>query len=343
MGQSVEELRRESERSRAALAASVDQLKDHLSKTAEGVRDRVAPEHVKAEVSDYISDTAQGWLNSLKQRAKDNPLQAVAAGTVFAVPMLRLVRGFPLPLLMISAGLALTSKSVRDRASEAASPAMDKAGQVVNQAAERAQALVSIVRDNVPSIQSQAGDWAHDPQSRTSNFANDVSAGISKTTSALNEKITDGLDRTMEGIDRVRSAANDKINTARSAAATAPDQTRRVIGDNAALIGGFGLAIGAIIAAALPRTQTEAKILGEATEEAKQKANEAVQAGFATLKDKALSAADAAAKSVAESGLGDHASRMTQDLAGSLKEAATDAASAAFDPSRTRVSESEKP
>lgn len=343
MSQSVEELRRESERSRAALATSVDQLRDHLSKTAENVRDRVAPEHVKAEVSDYISDTAHGWLSSLKKRAMDNPLQAVAAGTALAVPMLRLSRGFPLPLLMIGAGLAWTSKTVRDRATEAAGPAMDKAGQVVNQAAERAQALVGTVGDNVSSIQNQAANLANDGQSQANNLANDMRAGISKVTGALNEKIADGVDRAKESIDHVRSAADDKVNAARSAAAAAPEQTRQLIGDNAALIGGLGIAIGAIIASALPRTQTEAKILGEATEEVKQKANDAVQAGFATLKDKALSAADAAVKSVAESGLGDHASRMTQDLADSLKEAATDAASAAFDPSRTRASESEQP
>lgn len=331
MGQSVEELRRESERSRAALAASVDQLKDHLSKTAEGVRDRVTPEHVKAEVSDYISDTAQGWLNSLKQRAMDNPLQAVAAGTVLAVPMLRLARGFPLPLLMIGAGLALTSKAVRERASEAARPTIDKASQMVNQAAEGTQALVRTVRDNASSIESRA-----------SNLAKDLSAGISETTSALNDKMTDGVDRAKEGIDRVRSAANDKINAARSAAAAAPEHTRQTIGNNAVLIGGLGIAIGAMLAGALPQTKTEATILGDANEEVKQKANEAVQAGFATLKDKALSAADAATKSVAGSGLGDLASRMTQDLAGSVKEAAVDVASAAFDPS-PRAPESEQP
>jgi hypothetical protein len=342
MGQSVEELRRESERSRAALAASVDQLRDHLSKTAERVRDRVAPEHVKAEASDYISDTAQGWLNSLKQRAMDNPLQAVAAGTALAVPMLRLARGFPLPLLMISAGLALTSKTVRVRASEAAMPAMNKAGQMVNQATEGAQALVGVVRDDTASIQSHASDLASDAQSRTSDLAKDVSAAVSKTTSALNEKITDRVDRAKEGIDRVRSAANDKVSAARSAAAAAPEHTRQLVGDNAVLIGGLGIAIGAILAGALPKTKTEAKILGDANEEVKQKANEAVEAGFATLKDKALSAADAAVKSVAESGLGDHASRLTQDLAGSLKEAATDAASAAFDPS-SRAPESQQP
>ena len=47
-----------------------------------------------------------------------------------------------------------------------------------------------------------------------------------------------------------------------------------------------------------------------------------------------MSAADAAAKSVAEADLGGHASRMTQNMADTLKEAADDVVAAAFNPSR---------
>jgi hypothetical protein len=46
-----------------------------------------------------------------------------------------------------------------------------------------------------------------------------------------------------------------------------------------------------------------------------------------------MSAADAAAKSVAEADLGGHAGRMTQNIADKLKEAADDVVRAAFTPS----------
>jgi hypothetical protein len=48
----------------------------------------------------------------------ENPMQTIAASTAVAVPLLRLARGVPLPLLMIGAGLALTSKAVRNRAAD---------------------------------------------------------------------------------------------------------------------------------------------------------------------------------------------------------------------------------
>jgi hypothetical protein len=50
--------------------------------------------------------------------------------------------------------------------------------------------------------------------------------------------------------------------------------------------------------------------------------------------DAVLSAADAAAKSVSAADLGQHASRMTRDMAERLREAADGVVTAAFDPSR---------
>jgi hypothetical protein len=105
---------------------------------------------------------------------------------------------------------------------------------------------------------------------------------------------------------------------------------RQVIGGNAALIGGIGVAIGAIFAAALPKTKAEATLMSGASEGLK----EAAQTGISAVKDKAMSAADAMTKSVADSELGTHTSRITQNVADSLKEAVEDVASAALNPSR---------
>src|SRR5437868_8637082 len=141
MTRSVEELRLESERSRAQLAATVERLKEQITDTAEGLRYKVSPQGIKSEVSEFVSRKTHSWLDALKQQALENPMQAIAAGTAVAVPALRLARGFPLPLLMIGAGLALTSKTVRTRAEEAATPAIEKAKEIAGEAAERVRSF----------------------------------------------------------------------------------------------------------------------------------------------------------------------------------------------------------
>src|ERR1700747_17811 len=132
MTRSVEELRREAERTRAELTATVDQLKAQITSTTEDIRYKVSPEGIKSEVSNFVGRKAQDLVEALKQQAMENPMQAVAAGMAGAGPVLRLGRGFPLPLLMIGAGLALNSKAVRGHAADIAAPALDRAKEMTD-------------------------------------------------------------------------------------------------------------------------------------------------------------------------------------------------------------------
>jgi hypothetical protein len=321
---SVDELRRDSERRRAELAATVDQLRVRISDTAEDVRHKVSPQHIKSEVSDYISNTTQSWVDAMKQRAMDNPMQAVAASAAVAVPLLRLARGFPLPLLMIGAGLALTSKTVRDRAAEATAPVIGSVGEMLDDVAERAQGLGSDAKDRLASARSQANVMASDAQDTAAGAVDALRSRAAQVTSTVGDKLRSGMD-----------AVKDTAGAARDAAAKAPLKARHVIGDNAALIAGLGIAIGGIIAAAFPETRAEAKAMGRASDSVKQAAAEAAQSGFEAARDATMSAADAVAKSVSEADLGSHASRMTQNMADTVKEAADNVLESTFSPSRT--------
>ena len=299
MTRSMQELRRESEQRPAELAGTVEPFREGISVTAEGIRDKISPRHIKAEVSDNISHQTQSWIATIKQRAMENPMQAIAASIAVAVPVLRLARGSSLPLLMIGAGLALTSKTVRDGAAEVAAPAMDKARGMLDDGE---------VKAGLSSAQSQAASMA--------NAAQDTAAGVADD---LRNRAAQATSTVRSGMD----AAKDTAAAAKDAAATAPARASQVIGENAALIGGLGIAIGAIIAAALPKTKAEAKVMGQASDSVKEAAGEAAQSGFEAAKDATMSAADAAAKSVGEADLGGHASRMTQNVADKLKEAPT--------------------
>jgi hypothetical protein len=338
MTRSVEELRRDSEQSRAQLTATVDQLREQIADTAEDIRYKVSPENLKAEVSGFISHKTHGWLDALKQQAMENPMQAVAAGAAVAVPVLRLARGFPLPLLMIGAGLALSSKTVRDRAAEAAAPGIDKAREVIDETADRAQYL----GDGMPKVtfhaERQAAGMAGEGRATAggmadaaSGMAGDLRDRAAQAADAVANKVRSGMDAaseiTKEKMERVRS-------TATNAATAAPATASKVIRDNAALIGGLGIAIGAILAASLPNTRVEASVAGKASDRVKRAAGTAAQSGFEVAKDTVLSAADAAARSVSEADLGGHASRITEGVTERLKEVADDVVTTAFDPSR---------
>jgi hypothetical protein len=327
MTRSVEELRKESERSRAQLTATVDRLREQIADTAEDLRYKVSPQGIKSEVSEFVSRKTQGWLDTLKQQAMENPLQAIAAGTAVAVPALRLARGFPLPLLMIGAGLALTSKTLRARAADAVAPAIEETKEMAGQAANRVQSLSEDAADAASATGRRVADLAGDAKARATGIAGRLKHRVAETTDRVKADIDGASEAAKDRIEQVRSTARDK-------ATSTPETVRQLFSDNAALIGGLGVAIGAIIAASLPETKTEAAVIGKASDGVKRAASKAAQSGFEAAKDAVLSAADAASKTVSDADLGKHASRMTQGMSDRLKEAADDIVTAAINPSR---------
>lgn len=340
MTRSVEELRRESERSRAELAATVDRLKDSITEAAQDIRHAVSPQHLKSEVSGFVGRKTQNWIADLKDKALENPIQTLAAGAAVGLPLMRLVRGVPLPLLMIGAGLALTSKTVRARVQDAVDPLKDQAGEVL----DRSRAAAQGFQDNVQGTASSARSGAAGLADTAADTADDLKVKATQTFDTLAGKASEGAEAAKDAFERLRTSAKDSADAARDTAQQAPAKAREVIGDNAALIGGLGIAIGAIIAAALPSTDAETKVMGQASDNVRQAANDATASGFEAAKDAALSAADAVVSSVTDADLGKHASRMTEGVAERLKEAADGIVAAAFDPNRnSNTSNSDTP
>lgn len=327
MVQSVEDLRRESERNRAELAATVERLKECLAGTADDIRHRASPQYIKSEVSDYIGRQTQDWIGSIKERAIEHPLQSVAVGTAVAVPLLRLTRDIPPPVLMIAAGLALTSKTVRDRVDEAAAPVRDKAEELLESAREAQHKVMQATF----SARHMAETRMDETQTAAAGVAESLQDRAAQVYDTLSEKAASGVDVAHDAINRLRDAAKQGAGTTKDAAGSS---SSKALGNNAALLGGIGALLGIVVAAALPPTRAEAKIIGGSREKLKEAARDAATSGVEAGKNVVLSAVDAAAQSVAEADLGRHASRMTEGAADRLREAADDVVGAAFESSR---------
>jgi len=136
------------------------------------------------------------------------------------------------------------------------------------------------------------------------------------------------------GVDAATEMAKERMERMHSMATSAPANAGKMIRGNAAFVGGLGVAIGAVLAASLPGTTAEARVIGKGSDRIKRSARAAAHSGIETAKDRVLSAADAAAESVSASNLGGHASRIVEGVAERLTEAADDIVKTAFDPSR---------
>jgi hypothetical protein len=152
---SLQEIKRETEQTRAGLTNTVEQLRTSVTETASDIRERISPAHIKAEVSQYIRSRGEQLLDDVTSAARKNPMQAVAVGASVAFPLLRIVRAIPLPLLMLGAGAFLASSKTGKAVTQKAS---DVAADLTNEAVRRAHDLGDQLEGSVSAAKSYSSE-----------------------------------------------------------------------------------------------------------------------------------------------------------------------------------------
>ncbi|HEU0085288.1 MAG TPA: hypothetical protein VFQ87_20765, partial [Bradyrhizobium sp.] len=375
------------ERTRAGLTNTVEELRTSVTETANDIRERIRPEAIKAEVSDYIRSRGERLLDDITAAARKNPLQAVAVATTLGYPLLRMVRAIPVPILMVGAGLFLagskTAKAATQQASDFAldmseeamrrgqqlsEEAMRRGQQLRDEAGQRASAARSYASGQVDRLTGAISSGAD----RVNRAANDARTTLSSDSGQLQGAATSiaalmadraaelkeqGLRMAASAADAARDAAADAAATGKKLAGDARERSveaMRTARDTASdlggragntlvetieqhplLVAGVGLAIGGLIASALPRTTLETGLAGVATGELKRRAQAAAAGGYEAAKSAMSDVVDQATQQMQSEGLGpDGLGRTARDLGQKVRRVAEAAVTTAFDPSQ---------
>ena len=403
---SLQQIKRETEQTRAGLTDTVEQLRTSVADTASDIRQRISPDHIKAEVSDYIRSRGEQLLDDVTAAAHRNPLQALAIGVSVGYPLLRMARAIPLPVLMIGAGLFFAGSKTGQAASQ---KAMDMASDLSDEVQRRAHD----VRDQVAASAANASAYASenldrlrdkvsDGTERVSQAADQVTAAadrmgstLASSTEGLRDKAgslkdkaaslgasaadqasdlkdkaaslgasaadqaSDLRDRTVRAVGSAASSlqdiASDATSSARRAAGTAADaglnamKTARdtasdlsgragktvleTIEQNPLVVAGIGLVIGGLIASALPRSNIEDGLIGEASKSVKKRAQAAASQGIDAAKDAVGDVYDKAVRQAEAEGLSpDALGNAAQELGQRVRRVAESAVTTAFEP-----------
>lgn len=234
---SLQEIRRDTERTRGGLTTSVNELRDAVTDTASDIREKLRPETIKNEVAGYIKDRREEMVHSLTEAARRNPLQAAAVGVSIAYPLLRIVRSIPVPVLMVGAGLFFAgsnkgrdlTQQAADAASDLADDARRRAHDLGDQMAQAASGAKDYVTDSAGQIRGSV-NTAIDQSRRTIGAAID---GIRGQAGTAAQSIGDAANSTGTSIssragsatsaatgvrDNLKSAASDTVASIRQAA-----------------------------------------------------------------------------------------------------------------------------
>lgn len=367
----LQELQRETEQTRAGLTETVEQLKTTVAETASDLRHRISPEAIKAEVSDYVRSRGERIVQDVTAAARRNPMQAVAVGASLAYPLLRLARAIPLPVLMVGAGVFFASskagQSATQKASDLVSDLSDKVRQGSHDLTEQVSSSVNKAKDSaadrverVADMISTGADRIHGPDGPASgiNSAGDrVREGAASIGNAINTRASDLSDGITNLADSATDATRDytasAAASARNVAASVKESTLETakelrnkasdfsdragksfldtIEQNPVLVAGVGLLLGGLIASALPRSDIEQTLAGEASATTKRRAQAAASQGFEAVKNAAGDIIQNVARQANAEGLTpNHLDASAKDIGQRIRRVADSAVTTAF-------------
>jgi hypothetical protein len=371
---SLQELRRETEQTRAGLTQTVEQLKTSVSETTSDLRQRISPEAIKAEVADYVRSRGERMVEDITAAARRNPMQAVAVGASIAYPLLRLARAIPLPVLMVGAGVFFANskagQSVTQKASDLASDLSDEVGRRSHDLSEEVSSSIDAAKDIASNTVGRAADMistgadqirgsAASAGSELNSASDRVRDGATSLGDAINTRageLRDGVTNlASSAADATRDFTADAAASARGAAASAKQsasETAKGLRDKASdlsgragktfldtveqkplLVAGVGLLLGGLIASALPRSETEENLVGEASATTKRRAQEAAAQSFEVAKGAAGEIIENVARQAGTEGLTSEAlDASARDIGHRIRRVAESAVTTAFNP-----------
>jgi hypothetical protein len=203
---SLQQIKRETEQTRAGLTNTVEQLKTTVAETASDIRHRISPDAIKAEVSDYIRSRGEQLISDVTSAARRNPMQAVAVGASIAYPLIRIARAIPLPVLMVGAGLFFAGSK---RGQAVTQKASDMAADLSDEAVRRTHDLTDQMRDAATS----AKNYASDQYDRISSAVAGGSSQVKGAADAAAETIATSSEKIKESAVSVGSSVSDRVDS----------------------------------------------------------------------------------------------------------------------------------
>lgn len=207
---SLQQIKRETEETRAGLTETVEQLRASVTATTADLRERISPQAIKTEVSDYFRGRGERMLDGVTTAARRNPMQAVAVGASLAYPLFRLARLVPLPVVMVGAGLFFAgSKAGRD----ATQKASDFASDLVDEVGRRGHDLGDQVSGSIAAAKGVASDTIDRASGAIDRASGAAASGVNqvrRTAASAGSDVSAGSDQMRDKAASFGSAINDR-------------------------------------------------------------------------------------------------------------------------------------
>jgi Protein of unknown function (DUF3618) len=351
--------------------------RNRLADTLDELHDRLTPGHVLDEVLTYARGGGAGFMRALTNAARENPLPTLLIGAGCAMFLAEktgvMRRG--------SSGGSGESSSFGDAAADMASSTRRSVGSAVGAATdtvrEQTGSLAGSVRDSAASVGSSVAGTASRTASTLGNAASSVGSSVAGSAASVGDTISGAAQQARRSLDDGTAKLSDRVGelkegaaglseTVQDYAASARDQitdtaerTRRQASDTARqlkdsanallheqplLVAAIGMAVGAAIAAALPKSRFEDELMGETSDAVKETIGDVAAGQYETAKEVAGAVAEHAMAKAKEEGLTPSGvAEAARNMGEKAKRVASEAAESAASTLEDKVGEGKKP
>lgn len=289
--ESLNQLEHEVERARATLSGELAQVRHRLD--AEAIKHQMV-DRARHAGSRFVHDRGRKLKETVLEAAINNPVPALAVGTVAVWSIWRRVRQLPPPILLVCAGGVAGLMSWNDGTSRIDREAYgDRNGGAPPQGSLPGGEPIGAAVSSIGETANQAG-------ARAREVAYTAGTHVSDAAGRAGSAVSDVAGRATLGISR---AAGDAAATTSDLGRQARSQISNLVDRHPLVLGGIGLALGAAIAASFRSTETEARLVGETSDKLKRRTREMVEAQFERAQTIAERAYEAASNEAQEQGL----------------------------------------
>ena len=278
-------------RSRDEILAEVESVRSDMDSTLSAIERKLTPGQLVDQGIDYLrSSGANEFLSNLGTSVKQNPVPVALVGVCMAWLMAS-GRSGTSPERSQSADTSL--RRATDRAWSGAREQARSTRQTLSEAAQAARERFGEAKDSVSGTVSGTAQSARDALSRVSGTVAGTAQSAREALSRVSGTVSGTAQAAREALTRSADVAQRQVERARGG-------YEWLLREQPLALAAIGVAVGALLAAAAPRTRVEDEWLGEASdrlaERAKEAGREQLERAGETLKSMSSTGSEASAE-----------------------------------------------
>jgi ElaB/YqjD/DUF883 family membrane-anchored ribosome-binding protein len=279
-----------------AASASIVETRSQLSETLDAIEDRLNPDRIKEQAREIVSEATEQAKAALREatigRAEAAMNEAMRTTRGAGTTMLDTIKQNPIPAAMIGIGLGwLLFKGQSNNQSDqrfayrgAASSGMDRQGRLWTSGAGGYSGTGGYSGYGSYSGENRSGDW-DDSSGLTDRIQDTAGQAVGQAQDAAGRAVGQVQDAAGRVADNLGDTMGGLQQTTQEFAGNAQDGILRLMHDSPLVAGGIAIAAGMVVGLALPETEQEKELMGEARDSLMEQVKESARGAQQRIQD----------------------------------------------------------